>query len=718
MLLTFPLTAYEQILLNTYALRPPPSLPESSLAILQDLIIVRLLHQGKYSDAITLDRLFVSEAASSGRVGSGSGAVVKASEDRRETFQDILAVLPDIQRRLLDVSLDEQQQARAPAPSRPVPSTSSGAPLSPDLTMSWEELGRNSYALASSTHTPRASNVGALPQTPLSASVAFRTAANPKVAVLRAFSQAASSGPLGPGKAGTSLGAQLEGSPALGARSSSYLAQSTNSKFQASTNGAPPLSPFDVTSPFASRPRLAYTPFHQQIRPPKFAPSTSHADQRHALQQSHPSSFFLSKEADSSGTTPSDSPAPETSRNGIRGNLPPGRGRTDNAASSRGTSSIPSWGASLFGPQKSHVPPPQAPPDDNADTDRIFKPSRTLLRTPFLPSTGRQRTKQTSPFSSSTAAPPSQQPSRLFGQSTSIPTKKRGREEMHGLWGGDENASDKIDFVISSDDEQSPVRPQRVRPRLYGPDAFMGRRNSFAEVEKQLGDTATEDEKVELQSEPSHALEDNQDAADDEEAEAELLRVDSVSELPGAFPEDPTAEKTQQSSEASLGHRSRKRESGNRQVLSSWAGSNEPEMAESEFDSERVKGRTSSTSAKTKSTGKTTARKTSSRRSTRASSVISDAPTEETEPDQEAAVTAAPTAARSSTLRRSSRLSSTPAPSEAQEQSKTKKLRASSSPTRDGKRKTKRRSGSGGPPPSGSSRLTRRQAPVLESLEE
>lgn len=720
-LLSFPLTAYEQILLNTYALRPPPSLPESSLAILQDLIIVRFIHQGKYSDAIALDKLFVSAAASTGRTGSGGGAVVNASESRRETFQEILAVLPDIQRRLLDVSLNEHQ-ARAPTASQPSP-TNNDAPPPADLTVSWEELGRSTYTLASSitpTQVPRASNNGVVPQTPLSASVAFRTATNPRVAVLRAFTQATPSGPLGPANAGASFGAKLEGSPAPGARLSSYLAQSTASRFDASTTGVPPLSPFNVTSPFASRPRLAYTPSHRQIQPPKFGPSTSDTTRWHRLQ---PSSFFLSGESGS----PSRSPAPATSRNGNanRSSVSHNKGPTTTGASSRVSSSIPANIPSLFGLQKAVVPPPPPRPDDNTvDPDRIFKPSRTLLRTPFLPSVAQQRTKPASLFLASTTIPPlPQQPGRLFGQSTSTPTKKRGREEMQDLWGGNGNASEQIDFIVSSDDEQSPLRPQRVRPRLYSPDisSVIEQHSSFVEVERQLvgvNDTTMEDAEIGMQDELSRALQDSQDAADDEEAEAELLRVGSASELPGAFPEDVPVRRTEQVSEHSLRHRTRKPDFENRQALSSWMGTNEPELNESESETKPAKGRTSSTAKTKPSTGKTSARKTSSRRSTRARSVVSDAPTEETEPDQEAVVTAAPVTTRSSALRRSSRLSATSAPSEAQGQPRTRKSRAPSSPVRDGKRKAKSRSSSSGPPPSGSSRLTRRQAPVLESLEE
>lgn len=717
-LLSFPLTAYEQILLNTYALRPPPPLPESSLATLQDLIIVRLIHQGKYSDAITLDRLFVGEAASAGWTGSGSGAVAKASEGRRETFQEILAVLPDIQRRLLDVSLEEQHQARAPAPSQPTAASSNGAPLSADLTMSWEELGRSTYTLTSSATSTRASNIRLMPQTPLSASAALRTATNPRVAVLRAFTQATPSRPLSPANAGACFGAKLEGSPAPGARPSSYLAQSTASRFDASTSGgAPPLSPFDVTSPFVSRPRLTYTPMHQQIQPPKFGPSTRNTNRQHPLQQSRSSSFFLSMEGGSPSTTPAGSPAPAPSRNGDAGNRTypsQNRGRAGTATSSRGNSSIPpaaSWGTSLFEPTKSNVLA-AAPDESTADPGRVFKPSHTLLRTPFLPSTARQGL-----YSSTTIPPLPEQPTRLFGQSTSTPSKKRGREKMQALWGGDENANDKIEFVVSSDDEQSPVRPQRVRPRLYGPDpgGITERRGNMTEVAGQLADandTAMLDADTSVQAEPSHAVDNSPDAAGDEAAEAELRRIDSVSEFPGAFPEDAPADQVEQSSETSVQPRSRKRDSENRHVLTSWAGAAENEVGK------RVNGRGSSsanTTAKSKSSaGKTTARKASSRRSTRASSVVSDAPTEETEPDQE---TAAP-ATRSSTLRRSSRLSTAPATSEAQEQFKTKKIRASSSPPRDGKRKTKGRSSSAGPPPSGSSKHTRRQVPVLESLDE
>lgn len=240
--------------------------------------------------------------------------------------------------------------------------------------------------------------------------------------------------------------------------------------------------------------------------------------------------------------------------------------------------------------------------------------------------------------------------------------------------------------------------------------------------------------KLKLMSLLAATIPPDEEVGDDEEAEAELLRVDSGSELPGAFPHDVSRSSAEPSGdEPPTRPRTRKRDSEKRQVMRSWVGGDEePEMRETGFnkpltpkpvstDSQGRKTKTTTT-ASNKIVANPSSKPNSSRRSTsaraaRSTSVASDAPTEEADQEDEATTTTKQQNTRSSTLRRSSRLSATPA--DVPEVPKSKKLRASQSPPRETKRKGRSRSSSSGPAATGSSlRLTRRQGPVLESLEE
>ncbi|KAG8958287.1 hypothetical protein FRC03_009285, partial [Tulasnella sp. 419] len=185
-LVSFPFTTFEDTHVINYALNPPNNLSDISIAVLHDLINVRLIHQGRYSEAIRLDRQFSSKFV--GDV-NGGGVIAKAAESRRISMEELVAVLPAVQRKLLEVEL---------GPSvAPKPSTSNGAMSisgSTDLAMSWEMENSTSSLNKSGVLVPPNHPSTTLPPTsaaPISATPAFRQA-NPQVAVLQAFAQASS----------------------------------------------------------------------------------------------------------------------------------------------------------------------------------------------------------------------------------------------------------------------------------------------------------------------------------------------------------------------------------------------------------------------------------------------------------------------------------------------------------------------------------------------
>ncbi|KAH7923444.1 hypothetical protein BV22DRAFT_1068756 [Leucogyrophana mollusca] len=132
-LVAFPLSDYEQTLVHKYALHPPRELPLSSVAIIQDLVCLRLIQSGEHVAAIKLDRQF--SAASHG----ASSEALKAAQERRQMLDEIAVTMPDAERRLLETELQTQSQGL----SAPLPTGNkfgkSRAPMA-DLSMSWEEV--------------------------------------------------------------------------------------------------------------------------------------------------------------------------------------------------------------------------------------------------------------------------------------------------------------------------------------------------------------------------------------------------------------------------------------------------------------------------------------------------------------------------------------------------------------------------------------------------
>ncbi|KIK39649.1 hypothetical protein CY34DRAFT_808052 [Suillus luteus UH-Slu-Lm8-n1] len=133
-LVAFPLSPPEQSLLHAYALKPPHDIPAASIAIIQDLVCVRLVQSGEYLAAIQLDRQFSA-------VGSAGTEVVKAGRERKKIMDDILGNMTLVERKMAEVLLN-QSSTLSPAPAPQVAKPAPPKPRAPlgDLSMSWEEI--------------------------------------------------------------------------------------------------------------------------------------------------------------------------------------------------------------------------------------------------------------------------------------------------------------------------------------------------------------------------------------------------------------------------------------------------------------------------------------------------------------------------------------------------------------------------------------------------
>lgn len=99
-LLSFPFSPFEQKLLQSYAAQNPShEISSASLAILQDLVCVRLIQGGKYADAIKMDRLFSSNPYHQ----------TPTAESRKTMMQELYASLPSVERIVLDAQLESEK---------------------------------------------------------------------------------------------------------------------------------------------------------------------------------------------------------------------------------------------------------------------------------------------------------------------------------------------------------------------------------------------------------------------------------------------------------------------------------------------------------------------------------------------------------------------------------------------------------------------------------
>ena len=120
-------------MLNDFVQKPPPELKFSAVAVLQDLICVRLIHGGRYNEAIKLDRQFVSMT---------SPKNLKVTHERTKMVHDVYAALPSVERALLDLELDPSSPSKPQLVPKNVSLEKRKAipPEESPLSQSWEEI--------------------------------------------------------------------------------------------------------------------------------------------------------------------------------------------------------------------------------------------------------------------------------------------------------------------------------------------------------------------------------------------------------------------------------------------------------------------------------------------------------------------------------------------------------------------------------------------------
>jgi hypothetical protein len=134
-IVALPLSTFEESVLNDFVQNPPPELKFSAVAVLQDLICVRLIHGGRYNEAIKLDRQFVSTT---------SPKNLKVTHDRTKMVHDVYAALPSVERALLDLELNPSSPSKPQlipkkvSPDRRKPVTQE--PQESPLSQSWEDV--------------------------------------------------------------------------------------------------------------------------------------------------------------------------------------------------------------------------------------------------------------------------------------------------------------------------------------------------------------------------------------------------------------------------------------------------------------------------------------------------------------------------------------------------------------------------------------------------
>lgn len=132
-LLVLPYTPEEEEILNDFV-QKPSTISYSSLALLQDLICVRLIQSGRYFDAVKLDRKFTNATPRKH---------LELTRSRSKMVHEVYQALPSIERSILDLELDPTVQQKAPLTPKPVVQTPRAKPtegLDQSISQSWEEI--------------------------------------------------------------------------------------------------------------------------------------------------------------------------------------------------------------------------------------------------------------------------------------------------------------------------------------------------------------------------------------------------------------------------------------------------------------------------------------------------------------------------------------------------------------------------------------------------
>ncbi|ELU41515.1 hypothetical protein AG1IA_04449 [Rhizoctonia solani AG-1 IA] len=271
-LLSFPFTIYEDRIVKAMALAPPETLSDASVAIFQNMIHVRLIHSGHYSEAIQLDRQFAN-------AGTATGPAVKeAAARRKETLEELMGVIPVVQRRVLEMGIEEQE-AEARKGKGPLIHGYANGQTNTDLAMSWEHInGSSSMIIDPVTQSPprnQSAQPLAVSMTPLTASAAFRQAGS-NAAVLKAFvhtsrlegspyAKSGSSTPLASmnfnatnssarSPFARAMSSQRHGSQAAGSPTPSRFARASFGSYQARSTTSTPVSTLNPTTTPGAKP--------------------------------------------------------------------------------------------------------------------------------------------------------------------------------------------------------------------------------------------------------------------------------------------------------------------------------------------------------------------------------------------------------------------------------------------------------------------------------
>ncbi|KAF9553938.1 hypothetical protein CPC08DRAFT_713315 [Agrocybe pediades] len=133
-LLALPLSTMEESVLNQFVQKAPHSMKFQDVAILQDLVCVRLIQGGRYSEAIKLDHQFTSIT---------SHKNLKLTRDRSSMVKEVYSALSAVERALLDLELDPTIPKTAPLtpkPATPQARRSAAQPKDSPLSQSWEDV--------------------------------------------------------------------------------------------------------------------------------------------------------------------------------------------------------------------------------------------------------------------------------------------------------------------------------------------------------------------------------------------------------------------------------------------------------------------------------------------------------------------------------------------------------------------------------------------------
>ncbi|EJD51254.1 hypothetical protein AURDEDRAFT_149884 [Auricularia subglabra TFB-10046 SS5] len=135
LLVAFPFDEAEETTIRSYAQEPPDALPPKSLAVLRQLLLVRLIQSGKYTEALKFDRAMPVPDRDEARI-----------KERQALMQHVLSLIPPAQREEVEREYAQQVQAQAHAQTNGItsqPASPAVPPVrAPSISGSWAHIGR------------------------------------------------------------------------------------------------------------------------------------------------------------------------------------------------------------------------------------------------------------------------------------------------------------------------------------------------------------------------------------------------------------------------------------------------------------------------------------------------------------------------------------------------------------------------------------------------